>query len=600
MRIFAIACALAALFAASQSPARADFRPKVEVVAIQGRPVIHVNHRPAIGLDDFDRAGVVAGRLNVLIDRGLDPRALSAIKTQSGWAVVAGDTRIVGVTNREAKDRGANAESLARSWAANLKDLLSLPGLVATPPRLLIPLGETRSVRIGGAATGPLSIRCDNPNAAVKVDQEQRTITVAGAIVTDGVISVACEGATLDVPFAVRRYAAHIGDARIGFTGNGPSRERLTQLVQQYALRAVAVEPGAKASIDGPVALPAIPASVKVPVRAEGENYIPVRGEVTISIERENLISREAAQLYYSNDPEQVRQYGTLFAAPLNPSAPVRLLYHHQNMMPNSFTFSVALVNYGSTPVKLQVVEGIANPLVDTVQVGHRAAAWFLRSLFTDSGYVIDINPNEAIPLLAQSLQPRCTASGIYQFRLLSGGPVWIFVRAQESGWDLPAQPPPPSTEIYASPTRRIDEQYQVGGRWAFIPIGKHAIKSAAGDGALEGNYGVLYDIRVRVTNPTNSPTVVDVLFEPSAGIARGVFWIDGQPVETQHMLPPKEYPLARFQIAAGATRDVRILTMPLAGSNYPARLIVREDRVAALQRAKQVGAAVVADPQPP
>jgi len=115
-----------------------------------------------------------------------------------------------------------------------------------------------------------------------------------------------------------------------------------------------------------------------------------------------------------------------------------------------------------------------------------------------------------------------------------------------------------------------------VGQRWAFIPIGKYSIERVSRDGVLDGNYGVLYDINVKVENPTSEPTNVEVLFEPSAGVARGVFWIDGVSVETQHLLPPKEYPIARYPLQPNSSRDIRILTMPLAGSHYPARIIVR------------------------
>jgi len=65
-------------------------------------------------------------------------------------------------------------------------------------------------------------------------------------------------------------------------------------------------------------------------------------------------------------------------------------------------------------------------------------------------------------------------------------------------------------------------------------------------------------------------------LFDPSAGLASGVFIIDGKFVVTKHVQPPSEVPLASYQIKPGETRDVRILTVPLAGSSYPATLVVR------------------------
>lgn len=560
------------------SAAIAQYRPKVEVVPIEGRAVIYVSRRPAVSLDDFDRANVVAGRLAALIERGVDPSAVGVVRTARGAVVAAGNTRIVEVLPRDARRVGTTPEGLARVWALRLRELIAMPGLTATPSSLLIPLGESRSISIGGGASGPIEAVLSSDAATAVVDSQRRTATVTGASVGDCVLTLRCEGAILDVPISVRKYAARVGRARVACTGSGPSRETLARLIERSALRAIVLEPGARARLEGPVPLPrnGTQGEVRVPVRAEGEGYIPVKADVPVAIEREALSPKEASYLYYSNNPEQVKRLGTLFAAPLELDKPARLLYHHQNMMERPFDLSVSLVNYGDAPARVHVLEGIATPQIDTVQIGHRAVARFLPSLFAHSGYVLDLDPGEKCLLLLQNIAPRYTASGIYQFRLLSGRSVWAFVRADD-GWSIPMQQPPrPSRDVYETPRRVVEQEYVVGQRWAFIPIGKHAIKATNEDGALFGNYGVLYDIRVKARNPTDSPVTLEVLFEPSAGIARGVFWIDGSRVETEHLLPPKEYPLARYPLDAGASRDVRILTMPLAGSNYPATIIVR------------------------
>ncbi|MGQ9698531.1 MAG: hypothetical protein ACUVRO_11135 [Armatimonadota bacterium] len=563
-----------------QSAASAQYRPKVEVVPVEGRAVIHVSRRPAVSLDDFDRASVVAGRLQALIQRGVDPAAIGVVRTPRGAAVVAGDTRIIEVLRQDAKRAGGTPEGLARVWALKLRELIALPGLTAVPSSLLVPLGEARSISVGGGASGPIEAVLSSDVATALVDSAKRVVTVTGASVGDCVLTLRCEGAVLDVPVSVRKYAARVGKARVAYTGSGPSRETLARLIERYAYRALVLEPGAQARLDGPVPLPAggPKAEVNVPVRVEGEGYIPVKGVVPVAVERESLGSKEAFYLYYSNNPEQVRRLGTLFAAPLERDRPARLLYHHQNMMGRPFDLSISLANYGSAPAMVHVIEAAANPQVDTVQIGHRAVARFLPSLFSDSGYILDLDPGERYLLLLQNIVPKYTASGIYQLRLLSGDSVWTFVRADE-GWSIPAQPPQPSRDVYDTPKRVIEQEYAVGGRWAFISIGKHAIRGANHDGVLYGNYGVLYDIRVKAKNPTDSPVALEVLFEPSAGIARGVFWIDGSRVETEHLLPPREYPLVRYQLEPGASRDIRILTMPLAGSNYPATVIVRAQR---------------------
>ena len=84
------------------------------------------------------------------------------------------------------------------------------------------------------------------------------------------------------------------------------------------------------------------------------------------------------------------------------------------------------------------------------------------------------------------------------------------------------------------------------------------------------------YDINVRVENPTTETKKIRVLFEPSAGLASGVFIIDGIMVSAKYAKPPSEVPLASYNLKPGEIRNVKIMTVPVAGSNYPATLVVR------------------------
>jgi hypothetical protein len=92
----------------------------------------------------------------------------------------------------------------------------------------------------------------------------------------------------------------------------------------------------------------------------------------------------------------------------------------------------------------------------------------------------------------------------------------------------------------------------------------------------LEGNYGVFYDIELTLENPTDKPANARLVFEPTAGLAGGVFWIDGRTVEIPQANLPKEITLAQYPLAPGAKQTVQVLTLPLSGSNYPAQLVVR------------------------
>ncbi len=92
----------------------------------------------------------------------------------------------------------------------------------------------------------------------------------------------------------------------------------------------------------------------------------------------------------------------------------------------------------------------------------------------------------------------------------------------------------------------------------------------------LDGDYGVLYDIAVRLNNPTSAPRVVRLFMSPDAGGAQGVFLVDGKWVEAPHVSPPAEFPLAQFLLSPLEQRVVNIRTLPVGGSAYPVTLVVR------------------------
>jgi hypothetical protein len=128
----------------------------------------------------------------------------------------------------------------------------------------------------------------------------------------------------------------------------------------------------------------------------------------------------------------------------------------------------------------------------------------------------------------------------------------------------------------YPEPVRKLTEEYSADGRWLFIRVGKHAIPDSASERVLDGNYGVLYDINLTLSNPTSDTKNVKVMFDPTAGIAGVASIIDGQFYGKSHVVGTRELPLASFRLSPGERRQVRVNTMPLAGSNYPATIVVR------------------------
>jgi hypothetical protein len=69
---------------------------------------------------------------------------------------------------------------------------------------------------------------------------------------------------------------------------------------------------------------------------------------------------------------------------------------------------------------------------------------------------------------------------------------------------------------------------------------------------------------------------VFQLLFDPTAGIAGFASLIDGRFVGKSHVSGTREHPLVKYRLEPGERREVRLTTVPLAGSNYPATIVVR------------------------
>ena len=235
---------------------------------------------------------------------------------------------------------------------------------------------------------------------------------------------------------------------------------------------------------------------------------------------------------------------------------------------------------------KIRVFRGIANPSKDTIVIGHTAGCAFMKDRANDVSVVETIPPQSRLVLVSNMLGHKDTASGIMELRQMDGESAYLRVVAAEPYVDnvsegTIARAPDAtflrlSDAIYPTPIKTVDYEYTVGSRWAFVPLGKHALTDSSQQKKLYGNYGVTYNINVRVSNPTDEPKKISFVFDPTAGPASAAFFIDGKFVSVKYAQPPSEITLRWFMLNPGETRDCRVVTVPLAGSNYPATLIVK------------------------
>ena len=138
-------------------------------------------------------------------------------------------------TPDEAEAHGQmSPEELARAWVKALRQLMDEPPLTLSPAGLIVPLGETRTVKVGGAAL-PADIQVANDNAGVSptpFDPQTRLLTVRGRAPGRSAVTVQLApgqgSAALTLPVSVMKYAGQVLPAvTVQVTGSPARRPTL-------------------------------------------------------------------------------------------------------------------------------------------------------------------------------------------------------------------------------------------------------------------------------------------------------------------------------------------------------------------------------------
>ena len=568
--------------------------------------VVIVNNRTVARLKPASRAELVAGRVRLGVDLGYGADKVRVEQsdpdnpalTMGGLpvlSVASADQNVGGKKKTRVKRARMVATDKVEEWARNLKAALRVPALTADDNGKIVPLGDTRTVRLGGAARGQIALLYPAQNVDVLVNGQTGVVTFSGKRVGRETVTLVREGASVPVTVAVEPYAAQVATPiPVTVTAAGIPQGITRNLARDAAMRAVEKTPGASVTLGEPQ-WEAGHKAYRVLVVATGSELLPVRKTVRVPVQNVRFPAFGAANLFYSNAPERVKQAGTLFTGQLegaDGTGATRLLYHHQNVGPTNLWFTAELVNESDEPCRVLFLGGDAGPERDTVWVGYRAGLGFVNELADKRGVVVPIPAHSRIALQSARLPRGTTISGLMQIRVLSG--VAPYVRISALNYDDPRRisdtfavfpwqgnlqkETPLSVHVYNEPTKKVAVKYEVGGRWTFVPIGRTPLTAASEvKQELQGNYGVFYDVDFSLENPTDTAAAARIVFEPSAGMAGGIFEVaGGKTITIPQTNMPSETEIAAYNLAPGEKKTVRVRTIPLSGSNYPANLIAR------------------------
>jgi len=462
----------------------------------------------------------------------------------------------------------------------------------------LIPFGETRIIRIESLQAKPVSAESDDPAVTSVYVQSKTAVRVKGLNVGKSGVIVKCGEFEKRVQVVVQRYATYPQSValRVVVTGHHPPSWLISQAAREVVRKGIVLEPGADVTrIDvfssNTEARPGQVTRVPVRVVAEGEGLIAAQVDTQVEVENRVLPEADTTEIMYSNHPEHVTKYQDLFTGWLTRrKGSIRLLYHHQNDMKKKIGFTVDIANLSSAPATLHMIQGISTPSEDPVMVGYTAGFRFLENYGNTNGRIINIPPATHRAVVTQPLPAGCTASGILEFRVLEGNPLLVRVVAEpeiDRSRDNPDNPDisiisadlssiKPSLEVYANPSQHLEATYSAGKPWLFLRLGQKGLKHESEKMELFGNYGVIYDIKLTLKNSLEVPQNTEVAFEATAGPVRGVFYVDDKLTKIGVIDVPQEARICEVTIPAKGKRVVNLRTMPLAGSSYPATIIVR------------------------
>jgi len=519
--------------------------------------------------------------------------------------LLMGDDRVLlEISPNEAKSQASSPGGLAIQWASALHTALILPPLKLEAKTVKVPVGGQSSIGLIGSEAGKATISSSDP-AILTVGHRQGTMVLKGGSKGTVTITIQGEEATETMSVKVEPYAARFPqNLTVNVVGAPASTDTVSSSVEGIVKTTLRTEPGRelKMTIPKDVRVPAGESrTIPVKVQVTAPDAFPAEGVAIVRIVNSGITNREESELWYCNEPESLKGPSLLFRGELRPDRPVRMLYHHINDSSQTLYLDVEIHNPSDVPARLVVMPGDSRPDTNAVRAGIQAAEPFFQAYLTGSGEVVTLPPHTRIPLSFRRLGKTECGSGLAYLRLLPGGPDTLVVHADarpaapvSEPWTSAAASPTPWREtgalaetpnfttgelsdlVFPNPFSEDSIEYQVGGKFAFARIGQTPIPRKTKGDPLQGNFGVVCKINAMAVNPTDRPVDVEVIFDASAGYSGALFVIDGVLRRLPLMQPKAEFQLARFRLAPGAKKVLRLVTIPLSGSSYPATVAVR------------------------
>jgi hypothetical protein len=370
-----------------------------------------------------------------------------------------------------------------------------------------------------------------------------------------------------------------------GTVSPGFALARLSAAVTQAAQ----LQPGATAAVSG-VSIAkslgpgdALEAAAHVAISAIG--YAPVEGTTAVHLRVRSLADLEPAFLFYSDDPESVKANadGVLYRSILGPNQTARVYAYHVSDVADR---RIVLALHAANEAAVQVLGYAAGPADQFGFVGHISTLRYLLERNTQESFIAPIAAGSTaiVQLGYRPLAAGELVAGIFDLRVLDGGPVDVEVIATTGTVDPASYLTAPENagdghgrrgEFPLQDVPRVAFSYAIGDpEPSPFPVGLPTIRNLRPAGRpLGGDYGVLRNVTLAVSNPLATPQQVYFYEQPSGGTVTATIWFAGDPQPTE--VPCVHDANARYlvktiDLAAGESRTVTGDYMTDGSSSYP------------------------------
>ena len=483
----------------------------------------------------------------------------------------------------------ANASASATPVPTASPTPLAIP-IVVDHARVGIVPGTTVVVSVSGGS-GAITASPSSPNVDVRYDPIARRLTLAGrapGTTTVTLTDTAGDTATVDVLVAAPAGVVP-SDVSVELGGTVSPQFAATKIAAAIAASAQ-LRPGTHVDVHdatpGDTLRPGDTLEATAHVRIDGDGtFVDVTGTTSVHVRVETLPELDPQILFYSDDPEKLLSGtdGVLYRAMLDATKPARTYFYHVAYGSTHRLF-LALRATGAD-AHVQILGYAAGPSNAFAYVGHVATVKYLLARRTQESSIVPVTADAPYvqELGAQQLQSGELVAGALDLRVLDGGPVDVDVISTGPDVDpasfygapeLPTDGHGRRGEFDLTTVPPLALAYAVGSPDSDpFEIGSPTIANLRPDGrALGGDYGVLRNVSLQLSNPSSAPASVYFYELPSGGSATTTIWFTGDPKPTEIpcVVRQNRYTIAQYDLAPGETRVVTGEYMTDGASSFP------------------------------